>query len=196
MFKASRDIEDIYELTYIRKDAAAFPPSSRDGPCATREGAIIGYLLIGTDNTARKQAAEMASLIERTQTLEDHAATLRRSEDRTNYALGWARIGVWELDLATQHLSWSETMASVFGLGPEQAPGSTVAFLDLIHPDDRLAVEESLTQAARDGAGYEVEFRALLPDGSIRWMAGRAWCGRRPAGLSLGIAIDIMSGNR
>jgi len=55
VFKASREIEDIYELTYIRKDGSRFPAvvsvtALRDGP-----GAIIGYLLIGTDNTARKQ---------------------------------------------------------------------------------------------------------------------------------------------
>jgi PAS domain S-box-containing protein len=54
VFKASRGIEDIYELTYIRKDGSRFPAvvsvtALRDG-----EGAIIGYLLIGTDNTARK----------------------------------------------------------------------------------------------------------------------------------------------
>src|SRR5476649_1633509 len=58
VFKASRGIEDIYELTYIRKDGSRFPAvvsvtALRDAP-----GAIIGYLLIGTDNTARKQAEE------------------------------------------------------------------------------------------------------------------------------------------
>jgi len=142
VFKASRGIEDIYELTYIRKDGSRFPAVVSVTALRDAQDAIIGYLLIGTDNTARKQAAEMASLIERTRTLERHAATLRRSEDRTNYALRWARIGVWELDLATQHLTWSETMASVFGLKPEDAPDSTTAFLDLIHPDDRLVVEE------------------------------------------------------
>ena len=55
VFKASRGIEDIYELTYIRKDGSRFPAivsvtALRDAP-----GGIIGYLLIGTDNTARKQ---------------------------------------------------------------------------------------------------------------------------------------------
>ena len=58
VFKASRTIEDIYELTYIRKDGSRLPPSSRSRRCATRQDAIIGYLLIGTDNTARKKAEE------------------------------------------------------------------------------------------------------------------------------------------
>jgi len=54
-FKASRGIEDIYELTYIRKDGSRFPAVVSSQRCATIKGSIIGYLLIGTDNTVRKQ---------------------------------------------------------------------------------------------------------------------------------------------
>jgi diguanylate cyclase (GGDEF)-like protein/PAS domain S-box-containing protein len=70
VFKASRGIEDIYELTYIRKDGSRFPAvvsvtALRDG-----QGGIIGYLLLGTDNTARKQIeAEQKQLGQR---LRDH----------------------------------------------------------------------------------------------------------------------------
>jgi PAS domain S-box-containing protein len=66
VFKASREIEDIYELTYIRQDGSRFPAvvsvtALRDDP-----GAIIGYLLIGTDNTARKHVeAEQQKLDQR-----------------------------------------------------------------------------------------------------------------------------------
>src|SRR6202049_1779492 len=54
VFKASRGIEDIYELTYIRKDGSRFPAVVSVTALRDAEGAIIGYLLIGTDNTARK----------------------------------------------------------------------------------------------------------------------------------------------
>ena len=54
MFKASRGIEDIYELTYIRKDGSRFPAVVSVTALRDASGAIIGYLLIGTDNTARK----------------------------------------------------------------------------------------------------------------------------------------------
>src|SRR4051812_25544355 len=66
VFKAARGIEDIYELTYIRKDGSRFPAvvsvtALRDAP-----GGIIGYLLIGTDNTARKEIeAERVALDQR-----------------------------------------------------------------------------------------------------------------------------------
>jgi PAS domain-containing protein len=55
VFKASRGIEDIYELTYIRKDGSRFPAVVSVTALRDDQSAIIGYLLIGTDNTARKQ---------------------------------------------------------------------------------------------------------------------------------------------
>jgi PAS domain S-box-containing protein len=70
VFKASRGIEDIYELTYIRKDGSRFPAVVSVTALRDDQGAIIGYLLIGTDNTARKQIeAEQKQLAQR---LRDH----------------------------------------------------------------------------------------------------------------------------
>ncbi len=58
VFKAARGIEDIYELTYIRKDGSRFPAVVSVTALRDAGDAIIGYLLIGTDNTARKQVEE------------------------------------------------------------------------------------------------------------------------------------------
>ena len=70
VFKASRGIEDIYELTYIRKDGSRFPAVVSVTALRDELDAIIGYLLIGTDNTARKQIeAEQKQLSQR---LRDH----------------------------------------------------------------------------------------------------------------------------
>jgi PAS domain S-box-containing protein len=66
VFKASRGIEDIYELTYIRKDGSRFPAIVSVTALRDDQDAIIGYLLIGTDNTARKQVeAEQKKLDQR-----------------------------------------------------------------------------------------------------------------------------------
>ena len=77
VFKASRGIEDIYELTYIRKDGSRFPAvvsvtALRDG-----QNAIIGYLLIGTDNTARKQVDTERKRLE--QVLQEKNVELERA---------------------------------------------------------------------------------------------------------------------
>src|SRR6476619_3684896 len=58
VFKASRGIEDIYELTYIRKDGSRFGAVVSVTALRDAQDAIIGYLLIGTDNTARQQVED------------------------------------------------------------------------------------------------------------------------------------------
>src|SRR6202167_2651390 len=70
VFKASRGIEDIYELTYIRKDGSRFPAIVSVTGLRDAQGEIIGFLLIGTDNTVRKRIeAEQTELAQR---LRDH----------------------------------------------------------------------------------------------------------------------------
>jgi PAS domain S-box-containing protein len=64
VFKASRGIEDIYELTYIRKDGSRFPAVVSVTALRDPQNAIIGYLLIGTDNTARKQVEAEQKLLD------------------------------------------------------------------------------------------------------------------------------------
>ncbi|MDO8775445.1 MAG: PAS domain S-box protein, partial [Burkholderiaceae bacterium] len=87
VFKASRGIEDIYELTYIRKDGSRFPAVVSVTALRDVQDAIIGYLLIGTDNTARKQIeAERQHLLEiqeeTNKQLQQTNVTLQVSEER------------------------------------------------------------------------------------------------------------------
>ena len=142
----------------------------------------------------RQVAARTVALAERTQALEEHAAALKRGEERTHYALGAARMGVWELDVDSQQMWWTETMASVFGLTLANAPVVTEDFLARVHVDDRQHVREALAEVARDGGDFVREFRVLLPDGGTRWLAGRARLVRDLDGAPprlLGVAIDI-----
>ncbi|MDO8787562.1 MAG: response regulator [Sulfuritalea sp.] len=82
--KASRGIEDIYELTYIRKDGSRFPAVVSVTALRDADGAIIGYLLIGIDNTARKQAAE--KLDEYRRRLEERAVELAQAKEAAEAA--------------------------------------------------------------------------------------------------------------
>ena len=65
VFKASRGIEDIYELTYIRKDGSRFPAIVSVSALRDAEEKIIGYLLMGTDNTARKQVEREQAVLDK-----------------------------------------------------------------------------------------------------------------------------------
>ncbi len=92
VFKASRGIEDIYELTYIRKDGSRFPAVVSITALRDAGEAIIGYLLIGTDNTARKQieAERQQLLLDQEQTnrlLLQANGTLRDSEELLSVTL-------------------------------------------------------------------------------------------------------------
>ena len=78
-FKASRGIEDIYELTYIRKDGSRFPAMVSVTALRDAQNAIIGYLLIGTDNTARRRVEAERALLD--QDLQNKNVELERARD-------------------------------------------------------------------------------------------------------------------
>jgi signal transduction histidine kinase/CheY-like chemotaxis protein len=84
VFKASRGIEDIYELTYIRKDGSRFPAIVSVTALRDAQDKVIGYLLIGTDNTARKQVEEEQALLN--QRLRDQQVTLQENNIELEHA--------------------------------------------------------------------------------------------------------------
>ncbi|WP_258194265.1 ATP-binding protein [Janthinobacterium sp. PAMC25594] len=87
VYKASRGIEDSYELTYVRKDGSRFPAIVSVTALRDADDAIIGYLLIGTDNTVRKHAEQERELLNRV--LSDNSVELenaRAQADKANRA--------------------------------------------------------------------------------------------------------------
>jgi PAS domain S-box-containing protein len=87
VFKASRGIEDIYELTKIRKDGSRFPAMVSVTALRDERAVIIGYLLIGTDNSARKKAEEnleLAAALQRSTIQELNADLEERVAERTS----------------------------------------------------------------------------------------------------------------
>lgn len=81
VFKAARGIEDIYELTYIRKDGSRFPAIVSVTALRDAEDTIIGYLLIGTNNTERKQLQETILLNK------EYEARLLSDKEQAEYLL-------------------------------------------------------------------------------------------------------------
>ncbi|MEQ1836842.1 MAG: PAS domain-containing protein [Candidatus Nitrotoga sp.] len=88
-----------------------------------------------------------------------------------------AHIGGWFLKPATaatlEQLSWSDEMYHIFGVSPDTFVPSRESFLSLIHPDDKAAVQNWLTNCMAGTKCDELEFRTILPDGSLGFVSGR-----------------------
>ncbi len=117
---------------------------------------------------------------------------LRRSEAHLRLALRSARVGTWEWDVASNEVVWSEGVEGIFGLGPGAFTGNYQAYLNLIHPEDRSAVEERIAGALQREAPYTVEHRILWPDGSVRWLEGDGRVIRDDSGRAVGMAGTVM----
>jgi PAS domain S-box-containing protein len=97
---------------------------------------------------------------------------LRRSEAYLAAAQRMSHSGSWALNLSSRKIFWSQETFRIFGLEPPVPPERKVVliddFLQRIHPEDRLAIDQGIASARVQTESYEVEYRILLPDGSIR----------------------------
>jgi len=147
--------------------------------------------VVATLATQAAIAYENARLIEDSRR---QAAALRDAQDRTRFAMAAAHMGVWDIDLVSNAVTWSETLAPVFGLDPAHAPRTLDDFLNCVHPDDRASFTEHMRLAVAEQKEFTIEFRALWPDGSHRWVGGRARVAHddqgKPARL-LGVGMDV-----
>jgi CHASE2 domain-containing sensor protein/signal transduction histidine kinase len=93
------------------------------------------------------------------QTRETMLEELRKSEADLRAAQERAKLGSWELDLATQTGSWSTEMFRLFNCDPARGVPTLAEFLEMVHPEDRHLIEERLTRAIQTGEPFTQEFR-------------------------------------
>jgi PAS domain S-box-containing protein len=118
------------------------------------DGTIIGYLLIGTDNTARKQVE----------------AQLRQSNERIAVATESAGIGTWDWNMENRDLICSPEMHEVFGLDPGLATLDAEKWRRMLDPDDLKEVDKALAQAIEKHTEFGAKFRITRSDGAVRWL--------------------------
>ncbi|MGH7535830.1 MAG: PAS domain-containing protein, partial [Gemmatimonadales bacterium] len=126
-------------------------------------------------------------------------AALRDSETRLRLALDAGKCGVWDWDIRNDRVTWSDRIYQFHGLAPGEFGGRVEDFQRLIHPEDRERVASALAQALDRGGEYEIEFRALRPDGGVRWLATSGRLIRDDAGhpaRMLGATIDLTERRR
>jgi len=161
VFKASRGIEDIYELTYIRKDGSRFPAIVSVTALRDADSNIIGYLLIGTDNTARKQVeAEQMRLDQRLRDQQFYTRSLIESNIDAIMTTDPSGI-VTDVNKQMEVLTGctrDELIGAPFKsyfTDPERAEASIKLALA-----DKKVTDYALTVRARDGAETAVSFNA------------------------------------
>ena len=152
-FKASRGIEDIYELTYIRKDGSRFPAIVSVTALRDDQTAIIGYLLIGTDNSARKHVEEMLRWTEESFRL--------MVESVSDYAIVM-------LDPQGHVVSWNTGAERIKGFQAEEIVGEHFARFYPREDVENGKPQTDLDLAAASGR-HEDEGWRVRKDGSMFW---------------------------
>ena len=119
--------------------------------------------------------------------------TDQSEQEGLSFAINAAGVGTWDWDIESGELIWSDRNREMFGL----PPGTKVTyekFLRALHPDDREKIDLAVKNTLEKGKKYDVEMRAVWPDGSIHWNASRGQAYFDASGRAVrmsGIAIDI-----
>ncbi|HYC02825.1 MAG TPA: HWE histidine kinase domain-containing protein [Azospirillaceae bacterium] len=130
---------------------------------------------------------------ERTSHLAKAMADLRESELRLTLAGAAAGIGVWDWELDSRVVHWSETYRRIWGI-PESEPASYDGFISRVHPDDQEEVRRAVAASMAGSGPLDLEFRIVRPDGSVRWLTCRGDAVRDAGGRIIrltGICRDV-----
>lgn len=92
---------------------------------------------------------------------------------RLDLALEAGNMGVWDWEVASNRLIWSEELQKLFGLEPGTFRGTYEHYQELLHPLDRELVLQTVQKAIAERQPYSVEHRVPLADGSFRWLLGK-----------------------
>jgi PAS domain S-box-containing protein len=118
------------------------------------------------------------------------------SDERMSLVLDGAQLVLWDWDVESDRVWMSREGRRYFGLEPDEQPD--VSWLDArVHPDDRAMRAAMIRRALETSGSYEVEYRIVMPDGSVRWVSGRgrysSVAAKGAPARMLGVSMDITS---
>jgi PAS domain S-box-containing protein len=142
------------ELRAIRTDGKVRHCLAHGFPEHDSTGRVIGLFGSFQDFTESKKA-EVA---------------IQESEERLKEAQRVAKVGSWELNLKTYHLSWSDEIYRMFEVDQSRFGATYEAFLNAIHPDDRELVSTAYETSVTSKTPYTIDHRLLMKSGEIKWV--------------------------
>lgn len=95
---------------------------------------------------------------------------IKKAESRLKEAEQIAKMGHWELDIASNTLYWSDEIYRIFEIDPNEFKATYEAFLEIVHPDDRKLVDKTYKDSLKNKTGYDIIHRLLLPNGTIKYV--------------------------
>ncbi|HET6840651.1 MAG TPA: ATP-binding protein [Candidatus Angelobacter sp.] len=184
-------------------------------PLLTRDGRNLGLIQLSRkiegefcedDEAILVQMAHMASVaidnvylyreaqeqVSRTRRAQE---ALERSKETMALAQRSVGIGIWEWDLQSGELTWSEEICRLHRIEPERFDGKYESWMQSVHPEDRRQAHRAISEAMARGGEYTVEYRVAAPDNNVRWLEARGQIitmGSTPVRM-LGVAMDVTS---
>jgi PAS domain S-box-containing protein len=169
---------ELTESERVRKDGERIWISLSVSPVRDSTGVIVGAASVKRDITERRRAE----------------AELRQNQEQLWLAHQAARMGTWRWEVGTNVLRWDDGLRELYGLGPADSVSGYDDFISRVHPDDRERVGRSVQQALAGSGTLDYEFRILLRDGRVRWLADLGRVATDPAGTPLyvaGVCLDV-----
>jgi PAS domain S-box-containing protein len=162
----------------VRRDGLEIPIEDSAAPIRGSQKDVVGAVLVFRDVTERRRADE----------------ALKKSEERLKLALDAGQIGVWDWDLVQDRSEWTDRVYEIFGVERGKFGGRGEDFTELVHPEDRLRVDQAVRAALTDDVPYGLEFRVLHPRRGVIWISTSSLVYRNEKGepiRMLGSVTDI-----
>lgn len=159
----SRDGYSI-EKRFIRRDGRTIHAAISVKCVRHVDGSIDYFVSLLQDITERKQAERA---------IEAGRDALAQSEERLRLTLRSSGVAVWSWDIASDVVTSDENCAIQFGLPLGEFPKTVNGLVALVHPDDRIRVQQEVADTIQSGADYNTEFRVVWPEGTVRTLVTR-----------------------
>jgi diguanylate cyclase (GGDEF)-like protein/PAS domain S-box-containing protein len=183
------------DIRSYRKDGEPFWNRLLMCPVHDAAGTLSYFFASQTDVTVERE--RLAGLLnDNAALMVEIAGRLRRQQEneaRLSFAAEAGRLGIWELDLATEEMLVSSVFKKNFGQ-VAGAPTTFTDFVNALHADDRPRLRSALDHTLQTGSDFDIECRVIGPHGKVSWVHARAQLTRTEDGVPLrlaGISLDI-----